>query len=101
MAREPRYKRAAPPLPQGGPNYNDVEEYATEQQVPVQARLIANAAFKEARAEGCNCDVNVALSPILPPPFWRALVEHEDNCVLVRQLRRAGAPIEGHQETDT
>lgn len=84
-------------MPTIGPGYNDVEAFAVDQDVPEQARQVANIAFREARAEGCNCDVNVALAPILPPPFWRAIVEHEDNCALVRKLRRAGAPIDGEQ----
>lgn len=59
-----------------------------------EAHAIANVAFREARDEGCTCpEPNIAISPISEPPFWRALVEHDETCALIRRLRRDGANL--------
>lgn len=67
----------------------ELKDFAATGTVPAGAQVIANEAFREARAEGCRCEPNVALSPLAVPPFWRALVEHDDWCPLVAKLRAA------------
>lgn len=62
--------------------------------LPPEARAIANEAFSTARAEGCNCDPAIMLAPIPMLPFWRATVDHDDWCKLVRRLVEAGAPLD-------
>ena len=59
---------------------------------PPEAIEVGNRAFREARDEGCKCkEPSIVLSPALWPPFWKAVVEHDEWCPVIVRLRRAGA----------
>lgn len=54
---------------------------------PKEAQEYANVAFREARAEGCNCDPNIVIMPVATQPFWHVTVEHDEWCRLLAKLR--------------
>lgn len=55
--------------------------------LPPEAVEIGNVAFRAARDAGCNCEPHVVVQPTLAPPFWNAVIEHDEWCLLLQRIR--------------